>query len=373
MKAIVFPGQGSQERGMGVTLFDLYPELTQIADNVLGYSIKELCLQDPRKELNQTKFTQPAIYVVNALSYYKHLEESGIKPQFVAGHSLGEFNALLAAGCFSFETGLRLVKKRGELMAQATVGGMAAILNASREKVEQVLKDNSFNTLEVANHNTMTQVVISGDKTELAKAQPFFEADNMLYYPLNTSGAFHSRFMQDAQQQFSEYVKSFNFAPPEISIISNVTALPYENDQIVDNITTQISSTVRWVDSVCYLIEQGVTDFCEVGYNNVLAKIIAKIQRELEAEGKLNVATSRSDGQSILPAANADTAPFRVAQDKVSKWNHAHAVGAKFSSTLSGYDQLTTKTKALVLFGHRAAVYMEGYNGYFSLDELVPN
>ena len=116
MKAYMFPGQGSQAKGMGGTLFDEFSELTQQANEILGYSVKELCLDNPKRELNKTQYTQPALYVVNALSYYKKIQETGQTPDYLAGHSLGEFNALLAAECFDFATGLKLVQKRGELM-----------------------------------------------------------------------------------------------------------------------------------------------------------------------------------------------------------------------------------------------------------------
>jgi malonyl CoA-acyl carrier protein transacylase len=151
MKTYMFPGQGSQARGMGGSLFDEFPELTAKADEVLGYSIKALCLEDPGRELNKTQFTQPALYVVNALSYYKRLKDSGETPDYVIGHSLGEYNALLAAECFDFETGLKLVKKRGELMSQATDGAMAAIVNASREQIAAVLKEKGFDKVDIAN------------------------------------------------------------------------------------------------------------------------------------------------------------------------------------------------------------------------------
>lgn len=370
MKAIVFPGQGSQVKGMGETLFDEYPDLTKIADDILGYSIKALCLQDPNKELNKTQFTQVAIYVVNALSYYKYIDEGGEQPDFFAGHSLGEFNALLAAGSFSFETGLRLVKKRGELMSQAAGGGMAAILNIEKEKIEQMLSDNKLDKIEVANHNTLTQSVISGDAKQLAQAQTLFETGSAMYVPLNTSGAFHSRFMVDAQQAFTNYVADFQLSVPKIPIVANVSARQYQQDNVVTNITTQISSAVKWFDSVKYMIDQGVTDFIELGHNPVLTNIIGKIKRELGVENKPAPAKPHvTPLQNVAIEKRADVA--KAARDKVAQWNSSHAVGAVVKSTLASYDELTTRTPAVVLFGHRAVVYMQGYNGYFSLDELM--
>ena len=141
MKTYVFPGQGSQRRGMGENLFDEFQAQIKIADNILGYSVKELCLRDPDHKLNQTQYTQPALYVVNALSYQKKIRDDGGQPDFLAGHSLGEYNALQAAGVISFEDGLKLVKRRGELMSQARNGGMAAILNCSEEQTRRILKD----------------------------------------------------------------------------------------------------------------------------------------------------------------------------------------------------------------------------------------
>ena len=133
MKAYVFPGQGSQKKGMGEDLFDEFADITKKADEILGYSIKDLCLNNPDQNLNQTQYTQPAMYVVNAMTYLKKKQDSKDFPDYVAGHSLGEYNALHAAGVFSFENGLKLVKKRGELMSKAKKGGMAAILNTPQE------------------------------------------------------------------------------------------------------------------------------------------------------------------------------------------------------------------------------------------------
>ena len=146
MKAVVFPGQGSQRKGMGEGLFDEFPALEKIADTVLGYSIRQLCLEDPRRELNQTQFTQPALFFVDALAYLKMIKDGHKKPDRLAGHSLGEFVALFAAGVFDFETGLKLVKKRGELMSQAKNGGMAAVMGCKSEDVVNLLKRNNPHT-----------------------------------------------------------------------------------------------------------------------------------------------------------------------------------------------------------------------------------
>jgi malonyl CoA-acyl carrier protein transacylase len=249
MKAYMFSGQGSQARGMGGALFDEFSELSARADEVLGYSIEELCLKDPRRELAKTKFTQPALYVVNALSYYKKVQQSG-KPEYLVGHSLGESTALLAAECFDFETGLQLVKKRGELMSEVPKGAMAAIVNASREEVENILRDNGLTNIDLANYNAPAQIVISGLAEEIGKAQRFFQRGRLLYYPLNTSGPFHSRWMRSVADNFRAFLQQFTFLEPRIPVISNVTARPYEAGAVIDNLSRQISRTVRWCESI---------------------------------------------------------------------------------------------------------------------------
>lgn len=164
MKVYVFPGQGSQSKGMGQGLFDKYPELTSKADKILGYSIKKLCLEDPDENLRYTQYTQPAIYTVNALMYLNKIAKTGEKPSFVVGHSLGEYNALYAAGVIDFETGLKIVKKRGELMSRAKGGGMAAVIGLREEEVRDVLKENGIESIDIANINSCSQIVISGPK-----------------------------------------------------------------------------------------------------------------------------------------------------------------------------------------------------------------
>lgn len=376
MKTFVFPGQGSQSRGMGGTLFDEFREFTAKADAVLGYSIKELCLQDPRGELSKTQFTQPALYVVNALTYFKKLQETGRKPDFLAGHSLGEFDALLAAECFDFETGLRLVQKRGELMSHASNGGMAAILNASKEEIETLLSSRGLNNIDLANYNTPSQIVISGLLEEIGKAQGLFQG-KMLYYPLNTSGAFHSRFMRPAREEFQTYLNSFTFHAPKIPVIANVTARPYEPDRIAETLASQITSTVRWSESIQYLLglDTGAEsmEFEEIGYGGVLTKLVHNIRQHFLKAPK---ASTPPQTATVTPLRTAPTRPTQTGADdaatKVSEWNKRFPVGTRVKSTAAGYKDLETRTPAVVLFGHRAAVYMLGYGGYFDLEEITP-
>lgn len=374
MKTFLFPGQGSQAKGMGGTLFDEFKELTETADRILGYSIKELCLEDPRKELNQTEFTQPALYVVNALYYLKAIKTSS-RPDFVAGHSLGEFNALLCAECFDFETGLMLVKKRGELMSRATGGGMAAVINASKEEIESILAENGLTSVFIANYNTPSQIVISGLKDELGKAQPLFRTGKMRYIPLNTSGAFHSRYMQPSKEEFRTYLNNFKFADLQIPVISNVSARPYENADVIKNLSEQITSAVRWTESIQYLMAEGDMEFEEIGHGRVLTNMVQKIQEETSnSSGKDLEALPGKEVKSDQPAAvevnqNEKALPL-TAEDKVNAWNEKYPIGTRVKSLIIKDDNLETRTRAVVLFGHRAAVYLKGYNGYFDLDEI---
>ena len=274
----VFPGQGSQSAGMGGELFDQFPELVKQADEVLGCSIKELCLDDPENRLNQTDYTQPALYVVNALTYLSKTENTDFRPDFVVGHSLGEYNALFTAGVFDFITGLKLVQKRGQIMVKVTGGGMAAVIGMQPDKIKQVLKDASFESIDIANLNSPKQTVISGRKEDIDAVKTVFEdAGVRLFIPLKVSGAFHSRYMQDAQNEFADFLKNFEFQPVQIPVIANYTAAPYQNDETMNNMVQQISSPVRWVESIKYLKQQPEPEFEEIGPGNVLTKLIKQI------------------------------------------------------------------------------------------------
>jgi polyketide biosynthesis malonyl-CoA-[acyl-carrier-protein] transacylase len=282
MAIYVFPGQGSQIRGMGESLFDEFPEFVELADDILGYSIAKLCLENPKELLNQTNYTQPALYVVNTLSYLKKNRENRQKPSYLAGHSLGEYCALFAANVFDFETGLRLVQKRGQLMSQTTDGGMAAVIGLKNTEVEHILEQENLKDVTIANYNTYTQVVISGPRNAIDNAQFLFEkAGASLFLPLKVSGAFHSPFMKAAQQQFIHFLEQFNFNAPNIPVIANVNAKPYQPLEIHSLLIRQITHPVYWTSTIEYLLAQKEVEFIEVGPGSVLTNLIHRIKKGL--------------------------------------------------------------------------------------------
>lgn len=280
MTTYVFPGQGSQVRGMGKDLFSQFPDITQQANQILGYDIAKLCVEDPEQKLNNTCYTQPALFTVNALTYLKKQLAGATKPNFVAGHSLGEYNALHAAGVFDFATGLKLVQKRGELMNQAQGGGMAAIVGLSADQITATLQAHGLNTINIANYNSYTQSVISGLKADIDKSLPLFEkAGAMLVIPLKVSGAFHSPYMKPAEQSFTTHLQQFTFSRPHIPVIANVDAKPYLETSILSNLAKQITHSVQWTTSIKYLVQQGETQFEEIGPGKILTGLIQRIQQ----------------------------------------------------------------------------------------------
>ena len=284
MIAFVFPGQGSQKKGMGQGLFDEirdYAAIERDVDALLGYSLRQLCLEDPEDRLKDTRYTQPALYVVNALHTRKALDE-GVRPAWLAGHSLGEYNALLAAGVFDFLTGLRLVQKRGELMAQARGGGMAAVIGLGPEAIAGVLADNGLDAIDVANFNSPSQTVVSGPVEDIQRAGPLLQAAGArMCMPLPVSAAFHSRYMADAAREFAAFLAPIEFASPRTPVVANVTAQPYPaegGDAAKALLVGQITGSVRWVDSVRFLLGQGVERFDEMGPGNVLGRLVQQIR-----------------------------------------------------------------------------------------------
>ena len=377
MKTCMFPGQGSQAKGMGgAALFDAFPDEVAVADGILGYSIRKLCLDDPDSQLDSTQFTQPALFVVGALSYMARQKAGEPEPDYFAGHSLGEFNALHAAGSFDFATGVRLVQKRGELMSRATGGGMAAVINADPATIEATLREHGLDRVYLANFNTPVQIVISGDREQVAEAQPHLQKGRVLVFPLKTSGAFHTPFMAEAQAEFGAFLSTIALADPRIPVIANATARPYEPGAVAATLASQIASPVRWADTMAYLMALGGADadmsFDEVGHGDVLTKML----RANRAPAKLAPATTAAPAPVSAPVSAArggkpDTASRAGnAGARVEAWNQRYPVGTRVVSAQTSKDPLTTRTQALVLFGHRAAVYLEGYEGYFDLDEL---
>ncbi|MEV0593893.1 ACP S-malonyltransferase [Nonomuraea cavernae] len=260
----VFPGQGSQRKGMGAGVLERYPELCARADEILGYSVAELC-DDPVR-LRETRYVQPALFTVNALSFLARQEEGG-RPDYLAGHSLGEYTALFAAGCFDFETGLGLVKRRGELMSGASGGTMAAVLGARQEQLEELLQGTG---VDIANYNSPEQVVLAGPKDELDALSGSAPGK---WVPLSVSVPSHSRYMEPAAAAFAEALDGVRIAEPRVPVISNVTGRPYEAGEAAELLRRQICNPVRWVDGLRYLMGQGVRELEEIGPGDVLGKL----------------------------------------------------------------------------------------------------
>jgi malonyl CoA-acyl carrier protein transacylase len=283
MRAYVFPGQGVQRKGMGAGLFEHFPDLCRQADEVLGYSVEALCRDNPDRRLSGTEYAQPAIFVVNALHYLTALgqDADAAPPDYLAGHSLGEYSALLAAGAVDFETGLRLVKRRAELMSQADGGGMAVVIGMSEETIDRTLRTHGAAGVVIANYNAPEQFVLSGGKEELARIKPVFEKLDGFrgFVPLPVSGAFHSPWMEPAATAFREFLGSVEFGELQTPVVSNVTGRPFESNPraIREALAEQIIRPVRWAECVRYMRNAGVSTFVELGGSTVLTALIDKI------------------------------------------------------------------------------------------------
>lgn len=292
--AFLFPGQGSQFVGMGRGLIDQYPEARAIfdqADQILGVSLTRLCLDGPEDQLTDTVNAQPAI-LVTSIATLRVIEARAphIKPNFVAGHSLGEFSALVAAGSLSFEDAVRLVRERGRVMkaaGSAQPGAMAAILNLGRDVLDEVCKEASAATgqpVQVANDNSPGQIVISGDVAALDKAMELAKARGAKRaIKLAVSIAAHSPLMQPAARSFRQTLAATKFGSMSTPAIGNVYARPLDLEDVRDELEAQLTSPVRWTESIQYLAQQGVTTCIEVGPKDVLAGLVRRIDPTLTA------------------------------------------------------------------------------------------
>lgn len=276
MKAFLFPGQGSQKKGMGAELFSKYPEYVKKANKVLGYSIETLCISDPNNQLNHTLYTQPAIFVVSVLNYLNTVETIS-PPHFLAGHSIGEYAALFAANVFDFETGLQIVKKRAELMSNASGGGLAAVLDLPLAEVEARIDAFHLSDIEIANINSSKQVVIGGGLESIESFIRISKDKSGRIIPLRVSGAFHTSHMKKAQSLFNEYLKQFHFELPTIPVVSNYSAELHDVQLIVEQLAKHLTNKVRWVECIEYMLAAGVEDFVEVG-STILMPMVTDIR-----------------------------------------------------------------------------------------------
>ncbi len=287
--AYVFPGQGAQFPGMGKNLFEANEqakELFQQADAALGFSISDIMFNGSDEELKQTKVTQPAVFLHSVIAF---LATPGLKPEMVAGHSLGEFSALVASGALNFTDGLMLVYKRAMAMQKAcemNPSTMAAVLGMEDVRVEEIVAGISDEVVVAANYNCPGQLVISGSMKGVEQACEALKAagaKRALVLPVG--GAFHSPLMQPAQEELKEAIELTNFNTTQCPVYQNVDAKPYTDPaQIKQNLINQLTAPVRWTQTVQNMIADGANHFTEVGPGNVLQGLVKKINKEMQTD-----------------------------------------------------------------------------------------
>lgn len=284
--AFLFPGQGSQSVGMGKDIYENYAEAKNIydtADKVLGKSITTLCFEGPEENLKQTVNTQPCIVTTSIALMEALRSELNIVPDYTAGHSLGEYCAMFTAGVMSLETTLKLIQKRADLMGQTKGGSMAAVLNATEDVLKAGLDEGSkVGYVDVANYNSPAQVVITGDENAVKAAGDYILANGARrVVPLPVSGAFHSKFMQEAGGKYNDYLQDFELSDAKIPVITNVDAeLTTNAEDFRAKMPKQIYSSVHWTQTIQKMVEEGVDTFIEIGPGKVLAGLNKKIAPE---------------------------------------------------------------------------------------------
>jgi [acyl-carrier-protein] S-malonyltransferase len=313
--ACIFPGQGSQQTGMGRDLADNFAvarQTFQEADEALGFSLSELCFNGPDEQLQLTANTQPAILVAS-VAVFRVLAEQGLRPDFVAGHSLGEYSALVAAGALTLTDAVRLVRRRGELMQQAVpvgVGAMAAIMGLAAEQVTEACEAAAQGQIcSPANFNSPVQVVIAGNKEAVERAvSECQQRGARKAVMLKVSAPFHCALMMPAQEGMTEPLKAAAFRDCTVPLVNNADArLITSGAEARDGLIRQISSPVRWTESVSVMLAQGVTTFIEVGPGRVLTGLVKSISKEpellnVENTDSLNACLARLNEQAALEA-----------------------------------------------------------------------
>ncbi|MFC5702200.1 ACP S-malonyltransferase [Cohnella faecalis] len=305
--AFVFPGQGAQAVGMGKDAFDAVQASKAVfdqADEALGFAISKLSFEGPEEELRQTANTQPAL-LATSIALLEAYKSQGVQPDFVAGHSLGEYSALVAAGAIAFDDAIRLVRSRGLFMEQAVPGGagaMAAVLGAEREALDNLCRDISATgaQVELANVNSPGQIVVSGSAAGVAAVgERGKEAGAKRVISLEVSGPFHSSLMQPAADRLSEELAKVTFNDAKIPVVANVNAIAVTSGaEIRELLVKQVVSPVLWEDTIRYLIGEGVDTFVEIGSGTVLAGLIKKIDKSVRIVS-VNTAAAALASESV--------------------------------------------------------------------------
>jgi [acyl-carrier-protein] S-malonyltransferase len=288
--ACIFPGQGSQYVGMGRDLYETHPAAREVfdeADRLLGFKLSEVCFKGPEERLRQTRYTQPTI-LVHSVAVWRIFEQEGFRPDFVAGHSVGEYSALVSAGALTFGDALRLVRERAEAMYAAGLerpGSMAALIGLPEENLDRLIKEHARGgVLAAANYNSPIQVVISGEvgsvESAVAGAKDFGAKRAI---PLKVSGAFHSPLMEPARQRLAASLRKTPFSGARIPVVPNVTGeATIDSVRIRELLEEQLTSPVLWHQSMRFLLEQGVSCFVELGPGAVLCGLLKRIASDAQ-------------------------------------------------------------------------------------------